>query len=238
MAKFSMKLDEQLQFTGAESVNSTSNKIKLNFNHPCKELVWTVQPNSNVDHAYCVNYGGQQHFNFSDNIDQTWFTGVPGDGVLGEGMVSPDENSYPYNNTLSMGAGLPGESALNMPLNIQAGIDFGSLGLDTFSNMEVLVTRFPSSMQWFDDSILVPHGSILLDKTKTLSLIKVKTLLLLQNFNLTDTVRFSERLGRYFNLVQPYQHHTNVPMVGVNVYSFGLKPEEHQPSGTCNMSVD
>ena len=48
--------------------------------------------------------------------------------------------------------------------------------------------------------------------------------------------RFSERVGRYFNLVQPYQHHTNVPATGINVYSFGLKPEEHQPSGSCNFS--
>jgi hypothetical protein len=28
-------LIEQLQFTGDESVGSSSNKIKLNFNHPC-----------------------------------------------------------------------------------------------------------------------------------------------------------------------------------------------------------
>jgi hypothetical protein len=48
--------------------------------------------------------------------------------------------------------------------------------------------------------------------------------------------RFSERGARYFNLVQPYQHHENVPPAGIYVYSFGLKPEEHQPSGTCNMS--
>lgn len=48
--------------------------------------------------------------------------------------------------------------------------------------------------------------------------------------------RFSERDGKYFNLVQPYQHHENVPSQGINVYSFGLKPEEHQPSGTCNFS--
>jgi hypothetical protein len=48
--------------------------------------------------------------------------------------------------------------------------------------------------------------------------------------------RFQERLGSYFNLVQPYQHHTNIPVTGINVYSFALKPEEHQPSGTCNMS--
>jgi hypothetical protein len=61
--------------------------------------------------------------------------------------------------------------------------------------------------------------------------------------------RFAERPASYFQLVQPYQHHERVPtndptddvssvrtMGNVNVYSFALKPEEHQPSGTCNMS--
>ena len=48
--------------------------------------------------------------------------------------------------------------------------------------------------------------------------------------------RFSERDGLYFNVVQPYQHHEAVPSTGINVYSFALKPEEHQPSGTCNFS--
>ena len=51
--------------------------------------------------------------------------------------------------------------------------------------------------------------------------------------------RFSERSGTYFNLVQPYQHHEYTPDLfhnGINVYSFAIKPEEHQPSGTLNMS--
>jgi hypothetical protein len=48
--------------------------------------------------------------------------------------------------------------------------------------------------------------------------------------------RFSERKGSYFNLVQPWQHHTTSPSIGVNVYSFAIKPEEHQPSGSCNFS--
>ncbi len=48
--------------------------------------------------------------------------------------------------------------------------------------------------------------------------------------------RFSERKGTYFNLVQPYQHHTCIPGDGVYVYSFALNPEQHQPSGTVNMS--
>lgn len=48
--------------------------------------------------------------------------------------------------------------------------------------------------------------------------------------------RFSERDGRYFNLVVPYMCHENVPSKGINVFSFALKPEELQPSGSCNMS--
>ena len=48
--------------------------------------------------------------------------------------------------------------------------------------------------------------------------------------------RFSDREGTYFDLVQPWQHHTRAPDTGINVYSFALRPEEHQPSGTCNFS--
>jgi len=48
--------------------------------------------------------------------------------------------------------------------------------------------------------------------------------------------RFAEREGDYFNYVQPLQHHTRSPALGINVYSFALKPEDHQPSGTCNFS--
>jgi hypothetical protein len=51
--------------------------------------------------------------------------------------------------------------------------------------------------------------------------------------------RFKRREGKYFTKVQRYQYHSgaddqtgSVP----HVYSFALKPEEHQPSGTCNFS--
>lgn len=48
--------------------------------------------------------------------------------------------------------------------------------------------------------------------------------------------RFDVREGNYFNYVQPNQHHSRTPADGINVYSFGLYPEQHQPSGTCNLS--
>lgn len=48
--------------------------------------------------------------------------------------------------------------------------------------------------------------------------------------------RMKAQGGKYFNQVQPYTYHTGSPVPGVYSYSFALKPEEHQPSGTCNFS--
>jgi hypothetical protein len=61
--------------------------------------------------------------------------------------------------------------------------------------------------------------------------------------------RFAARDWRYFSRTQIWQHHTGCGGIapvntgvggnqndGIGVYSFALKPEEHQPSGTCNFS--
>ena len=53
--------------------------------------------------------------------------------------------------------------------------------------------------------------------------------------------RFAERDFKYFTRTQIWQHHTGFGGVtqtkdSIAVYSFALKPEEHQPSGTCNFS--
>jgi hypothetical protein len=53
---------------------------------------------------------------------------------------------------------------------------------------------------------------------------------------MNGTDRFKERPGEYFRLVQAYDHHTKIPTNYIYLYSFALKPEEHQPSGTCNFS--
>lgn len=49
--------------------------------------------------------------------------------------------------------------------------------------------------------------------------------------------RFSTQNGTYFNRYQTLKYHTSSPASpGINVYSFAVKPEDHQPSGTCNFS--
>jgi len=47
--------------------------------------------------------------------------------------------------------------------------------------------------------------------------------------------RFLMREGAYFNYIQT-EAHTRTPADGINVYCFGLHPEQHQPSGTANLS--
>ena len=181
-------LIEQVQFTGDESVSSVMNKIKLNFNHPCKELIWVVQKDSVVDTNDMQDKYGKQWFNYTDKDDATWATGLPSD---------------PY------GGGLVGK------VSSLASDDTAPLAQGTFPSADGSDTGL--FVSWSDkDTGFNPVFSAKLQ--------------------LNGHDRFSERMGRYFNLVQPYQHHTNVPSTGINVYSFGLKPEEHQPSGTCNMS--
>ena len=131
-------LIEQLQFTGDESVSSTTSaSLRLNFNHPVKELVWVARLSDAEAKRQWGNY------------------------------------TTVFDNVKTRGA-------------------YESTGANPVSKAKL---------------------------------------------QLNGHDRFAERNGDYFNRVQTYQHHTNVPTnPGVNVYSFSLRPEEHQPSGTCNFS--
>lgn len=56
------------------------------------------------------------------------------------------------------------------------------------------------------------------------------------NLQLNGNDRMSLRDATTFNIIQPYQHHTAIPRRGIYVYSFCLKPEDYQPSGSLNFS--
>lgn len=49
--------------------------------------------------------------------------------------------------------------------------------------------------------------------------------------------RISARDGMYYNLIQPWKHHSNIPSPGIYLFSFALNPEDYQPSGSCNMGL-
>jgi hypothetical protein len=166
-------LIEQLQFTGTETLNGGStNRVKLNFNHPCKELVWVAKPNNYSRKACWYNYTD------TDIVDLT-------SALVAE--VVPRASLAQYITEYASS-------------NYMAGFDF--------VNGNATATTIGAASP-FADAILQLNGND----------------------------RFSVRDGAYFSFVQPYQHHTNIPNnPGINVYSFALKPEDHQPSGTLNMS--
>ncbi len=187
-------LIEQLQFTGDESVGSSSNKIKLNFNHPCKELVWVAQPDANVD--YCSAYTGgsllykvlgAQPFNYTDAVD-----------ALPNALHAFDDNDS------HLAAASDFLASDEMGITANAGVSDAA----TF----VLGESALDMHCWGENPVVVAK------------------------LQLNGQDRFSEREGSYFDNVQPFQHHTRTPDAGINVYSFALRPEEHQPSGSCNFS--
>ena len=219
-------LIEQLQFTGDESIGSSSNKIKLNFNHPCKELVWVVQPDAHV--AYCDSFLagrtmhmalGAQPFNYSDAIDA-----LP-NSILAFGS---DRQSRGANQVIDA-SGL-----FNDTQNDTEGQRFGQnlAGRRATDGTDNSVNAIKGE----EVSGVSDAGVFVLAETALMMHCWGENPVVTAKLQLNGQDRFSEREGTYFDLVQPYQHHTRTPDTGINVYSFALRPEEHQPSGTCNFS--
>ena len=243
-------LIEQLQFTGDESTVNTNVKVKLNFNHPCKELIWVVQRDD------VVKLGYNQWTNYTDDFDhdsgmgpndsapnpfQSVFTNVEADTNLfpftAVGDVSSLDKDYlEYLKELGTGGSIGADLVPPGSQNpMQAGLfnsatvrPMGSaLPAGPGPNAQALApTDFAALTTAADGADHAGFGPINAGRNPV---VRAK-------LQLNGHDRFQERLGSYFNLVQPYQCHTNVPSTGINVYSFALKPEEHQPSGTCNMS--
>jgi hypothetical protein len=216
-------LIEQVQFTGDESVGSSSNKIKLNFNHPCKELVWVVQPDANVDYCSSLEANsvlfktlGAQPFNYTDAIDAL----PPAIHAFGGPAETSGANAFINASGLFQMAGGADVSALN------AGSDWASAGTNFVPFTDSTVTG----------STLSDAGTFVLAETALDLHCWGENPCVTAKLQLNGQDRFSEREGSYFDVVQPFQHHTRAPDTGINVYSFALRPEEHQPSGSCNFS--
>jgi hypothetical protein len=284
----------QLQFTGDESVGSSSNKIKLNFNHPVKELFWVVQPDQNVDYcsslvcdALLFKVLGAQPFNYTDAIDA-----LPNaiQAFGGPASIAADSRSFidarglfndagaldyaipagftgywhgpqnPYNEANMGGPTVPfnpngqagylggfgggaASSGVSGPGSIsEAGSGSGlPSGLPSGIN-PVNYANIAQQLQdlaangHMENSTVSDAGTFVLTETSIDMHCWGQNPVVTAKLQLNGQDRFSEREGTYFSWVQPYQAHTRNPDEGINVYSFALRPEEHQPSGTCNFS--
>ena len=239
-------LIEQLQFTGSETVNQKSTRIRLNFNHPCKELVWALHLDKWTDGkeflawvpndaaamrdlatrrfvAMCANVVGDG-IHVTSDTDSSVVAKVTGSvlakfNAVGAQVIGPID---------SQGSGwyVPGSTYNDITYDTPLSWDDVSTPVDVLFSGQSHNTGAdyadPVTVNdWFNYAVkLNKEGNPLMEA-------------LLQ---LNGHDRFDAQDGNYFNYVQPHEAHSATPSDGVNVYSFALNPEDHQPSGTCNFS--
>jgi hypothetical protein len=217
-------LIETVQYNGGQKT-SVSPQVKLNFTHPVKELIWVVQPTNFITKKYSQTRGGNQNFNYTDVWDYSGFNGTPEpDGGVGmPGGRRMHNYNGGYSEVLVEGRlDSSNQWSKNYTGSTLTGDVAGYVDISQYTKPNTVNTYHNRYGRW-------SHSGNMRRDVGANPVVSGKLVL-----NGND--RFSERNGSYFNLIQPYQHHTNVPAPGINCYSFALHPEDHQPSGTCNFS--
>ena len=267
-------LIEQLQFTGAESLN-TNSKFRLNFNHPSKYLVWVPRLEKYNTRNEWLAYSSGDWEDVKNKFAKLLYV-ASRDGVA---IVSPNGPGAHIHVTDPSGqvgynAGDLFEGNLVAQTHPQLGSELNALldkievklvaqaasvgGMVVLTNgpnllneilVNTIVTKNELTMEDLSTSMQVLSSYTLSQEILELSKISAINYHNYGNFidgsdnpvysaklQLNGHDRFQQRDGVYFNYVQPYQHFANTPADGVNVYSFALKAEDHQPTGTCNFS--
>jgi hypothetical protein len=250
-------LIEQLQYQKGSSTNSKTENLK--FNHPVKELLWVSSTDSTFDNHAKLVFNGHDRFSsqpseyFKLKQPFDYHTAIPrqnlpdaarttialngtGDiksGVIFDGSATVDEignmdtrhsiNSTAGNNwdSVAVAGDLANKEAL-----IGKTLKISILATDGNLNNAILGRHFFGVV----DNILVNTNLIF----KTLPVDHEGIHISFSSGEITTTGDLV-----MYTLVEDSAHveaRTSKMTETISIYSFSLKPEEHQPSGTCNFS--
>ena len=212
-------LIEQVQHVAADAVGSSSENspsiIRLSFNHPVKELIWCYV---NTQTSPTTNLNAMWNFSSSTaNVNVT---------------VNPQLLPLNGMNLLPNQIGVPrlfSPPILSSNLYIVSNCIVTNSNIVPGSNLQVQSNVLTGNVFWIEAGLPNYGTATTAYGYEVGPLHKFKLML-----NGSD--RFLEQPGKYFNQYQPYVYHSGAPYPGIYSYSFALKPEEHQPSGTCNFS--
>jgi hypothetical protein len=250
-------LFEQLQFTGSESVAGITNKYRLNFNHPSKFLVWAphLEKYSTQNNYVAYTTGSDWEAARERYAKIMWFATRAGltqtDNVFTISGSSSNQGEVWTPSSADWVSGIDSKVTAQAifaadisgtPISMSTSLDNVVLLSNNFTMDDLSLTTLdalsafgtPSSVaSLFGDA----HSFTIIDHFNYgNNLDRSDNPVVAAKLQLNGSDRFQERDGYYFNYVQPWQHFSNTPADGINVYSFALKPEDHQPSGTCNFS--
>ena len=270
-------LIEQVQFTGSETLGISNNKLRLNFNHPSKYLVWAPHISTYNTRNQWVSYAFDGDWEAARNrfakilviistviSANTPITIAHGSSVGVGSMIIPvlDATQTDFTRLLKKieARYLPTNTAVSTTPTISTSSTSIAVSVsEALSNviitkndltLEDISVNVTTLKKWFSEitnvaAARVTRVNALLDAW-TLSIVNYHNYGMNLNGSVNPCVsaklqlnghdRFQERDGSYFNYVQPAQHFSNTPADGINVYSFALKAEDHQPTGSCNFS--
>jgi hypothetical protein len=229
-------LIEQVQHTGTDSLNLTGPtssgsgaQIRLSYNHPVKELIWCITNNA--------GYLGKQLWDFTSNCGtaNNVILSLQTSNLFAGGSVATGAYPGPYYANLIIG-----NSTLALSSNSFTAMPYGYQGTPLLINVPTAFSP-PASVggyagqtigcTWTEDGnpIGVAPGPY---SGRAQSVGPLASFRLILN----GQDRMKDQSGKYYNQMEPFWHHSGNPYPGIYCYSFALKPEEHQPTGTCNFS--
>jgi len=229
-------LIEQIQMNCNQSTTMLCNKVSLEFNHPCKEIFFTAQQEYFLD--CCKQFEsceplykalGVQTYNYTDCLDA-----MP----RAHHAFHADN---PMGSTTAYGQRTIFNGLFRNPGAMSDSIAGGAQVWDNTIYADGWQNNTGEQQSWAPlsaevGSLVSDAGAIVLGETARGMHCWGRNPFKKVELQFNGIERFSAREGDWFSLVQPFQYHTSMPDQGINLYSFSLRPEEHQPSGTCNFS--
>ena len=215
-------LIEQVQ---EETAKGSSSSNTLNFNHPVKELIWTNEGTNYTDAKLVLNghdrFAAQPAEYFQLRQPMNHHTAVPGQNI--PTLDTPNMLATPINSGITTAN--PSPSGLT-DVNVEA----GSL---TYAASQTIPFKvgdlFVSSVEPASASATVSGG--LMHKVTAVSATVVSF-----TPSLEGAPADGDAMKVFIVARAAGSCRTSKMTKKINCYSFALKPEEHQPSGTCNFS--
>ena len=226
-------LIDQLQFGLQQTLTTASARIDLTLNHPVKELVWVFQDARKTDCGSDMtrNLGYTQPFSYDDIVNRCRLQ-INGQDRFDERYGDYFWRVQPYQHH-SGGAFWPMRAQVTAPSATTLTI--------TAANCSVTGDVLTITSFSFTAPNYIVEGATV--TSATAGIFAPGTVISAfgsgsganGTYNLSEPALVNGTLSSNLVLTLPnvnYTPHENP----INVYSFALQPEEHQPSGTCNFS--
>jgi len=252
-------LIEQVQFDNTDNRVNNQQKYFIQFNHPIKELFWVMKNGNYINSKKFLCYTNKD--NWEEEIlkcsKQLLLDSII---LLCECDPSPDNGgTWEEFKPLTEGTTINGKINVKNESDRTLWVNTNSLIIDNYSitnkicgnilvnnDRKIILTNIKTDItvrdisipiEWMTDT-RIQSDDVCVNQFNNYGILIDGSVnpIRYSKFQIDEDDRFIRRDYKFYNYLQPEIHHSNIPKDGINIYSFALYPEKHQPSGTYNIS--